>query len=181
MPIFKLVMGITMRSLCAHLLAFGLIAAFSVAASGADRLTAPPMPKADPSFEAYCQQLGKVLPSIRYRCLFEDNMLDESRPSMSRRIEFATTDFRRVFRIGRVLMGIPASLRIPESGPAEQTLSEPNKPESVQSSDLTIKRSPNGQLESVEYDRYSEGSATQRRVGRMPGGLIFIEWSSLAD
>lgn len=169
-----------MRSLRNRLPVLCLIAAFSVAASGADRLTAP-IPKADQSFEAYCKQLGKVLPPIRYRCLFEDNMLDEQNLSMSRRIEFSTTDFTKVFRIGRVLMGIPASLRIPESGPAEETLSEPNKPESHQWSDLTIKRSPKGQVESVEYDRYSEGSATQRRVGRMPGGLIFIEWSSLAD
>ena len=169
-----------MSSSLLRVVAFGLWAFFSIACMGADSLKLP-MPTPNQALESYCQQLDNVALPIRYRCVSEDNMLDAGSPKMLRRLEIVTADFSQMFRIGRALIGIPQSLRIPAHGPTVEKLSEPTDPGFRFSSELTIKRSGSGQVQSVQYELYNDGGVSRGSVGRMAGGMIFIEVSGVGD
>lgn len=169
-----------MPSPLSRVVAYGLFAFFSVAALGADSQKLP-MPTPNQALESYCKQLDKVAPSISYRCVSEDNNLDLDSPTLLRRLEIVTSDLPRMFRIGRVLIGIPGSLRIPARGPTVEKMAEPTDPNSSFSSELTIKRSGSGQVQSVLYELHNEGGGSGGSVGRMANGIIFIEVFAYGD
>lgn len=162
----------------ALMVCLGLLA--SAAAQAQSRLSLP-APKPKETLESYCGRLERQAETIRFRCAWEIDWLDPSRPSVSRRIEFASTDFGRVFEVARALHGIPASLLIPAQGAMEQTVVDPRKPAHLWTSELTIRRSGAGQVERVDYTSRQEGSGSSVRVQRKEGGLIAIEAGAFGD
>jgi len=151
------------------------------AAAHAQPRSVLPAPKPKETLEAYCARLERLAETVRFRCAWEIDWLDPGRPSTSRRIEFASTDFARVFEIARGLHGIPTSLRIPAQGPMEQTVADPRKPAHVWTSELSIRRSGAGQVEQVDYTSRQEGGGSSVRVQRKEGGLIVIEAGAFGD
>lgn len=154
---------------------------FGCATAQAQSRLALPAPKPKESLESYCGRLERQAETIRFRCAWEIDWLDPSRPSTSRRIEFASSDFGRVFEVARALHGIPASLRIPAQGPMEQTVVDPRKPAHLWTSELSIRRSGAGQVERVDYTSRQEGGGSSVRVQRKEGGLIAIEAGAFGD
>lgn len=149
-------------------------------AQTAQRLAAP-LPNPKEALQTYCARLERQAETVRFKCAWQIDWLDPSRPTTSRTVEFATTDFARVFAIARALHGIPASLSLPAQGPAEQTIADPKKPPYLWSSELAIKRSAGGQIESAQYSARGEGGGSGVRVMRKEGGTILIEDGAFGD
>jgi hypothetical protein len=169
-----------MHPILARCALVGLLTLASTAVLAQSRLTAP-APHAKESFQSYCARLERQAQTIRFRCALEMDWLDPARPTVTRRIEFATNDFARVFEIARALHGIPASLRIPAQGPAEQTVVDPKKPAYLWTSELAIRRTASGQLERVDYTARSDGGGSAVRVQRKDPGLVAIESGAFGD
>jgi len=165
--------------LCA---AFGavLCASGTARAQSAARLAAP-LPNPKESLQAYCARLERQAETIRFKCAWQLDWLDPSRPVSMRSIEFATTDFARVFAIARALHGIPATLSLPAQGPAEQTIADPKKPAYLWTSELMVRRASGGQIERADYTSRGEGGGSGVRVMRKDGGTIVIEEGAFGD
>lgn len=146
----------------------------------ASRLAAP-LPNPKESLQSYCARLERQAETVRFKCAWQIDWLDPSRPTTSRTIEFETSDFARVFAVARALHGIPASLSLPVQGPAQQTIADPKKPPYLWTSELAIKRSPSGQIESAQYSARGEGGGSGVRVMRKEGGTILIEDGAFGD
>jgi hypothetical protein len=139
-----------------------------------------PLPRAKEAFTAYCRRLEASAVHIPFRCTWEMDWRDPGHPSISQRLSFTRASFARAFEVARALHGIPASLKLPAQGPAEQTLVEPSKPEHVWESELTIRRSASGQIERADYTWRAEGGGRGVRVIRTADS-IDIESGAFGD
>ena len=153
----------------------------AVASAGARPSAAVAMPVAGESLDGWCARLQRAEPFVPFRCSVVQDWLDASHPSLTRRVQLRGIDVLAGFELARRLFDVPASIRLPRSGPREQVIEDPGKPAEVWESTLTVARDAAGAPRQAAWFERREGAGRTVTVRRIDARTIEVGEAAFAD
>jgi hypothetical protein len=139
-----------------------------------------PAPQKGESFLGFCERLGRRT-EILFKCEVDTDHLDRSHPSQGRTLRIPWASVEAGLELAKPLFDIPASVKLPAQGPAEQVIDlKPDPKRHLDMARLTVKRNQAGRITGVDYFEKAEAGGRSVDLTRT-GPVLVISEQSFAD